>query len=143
MLCLVIPGTQSILVRIQIKFDIGHKENRIKIVKPRIGNFYGMKVTPVIVDKTWIEGEMWCTDYGQFRRRALVYHKDTDQLVSCKADVPDTFFSIPAYTKTEHGFITCREEPDTNKPTGFVFNPDKDQSQSVKDWKKEYKKCYR
>lgn len=108
----------------------------MKKLTPRIGNCYGMKVLPIIQGDTWIEGEMWNTDYGQFKRRAVVRHRFTNQLVFCHADVPDTYFSILAYTNKEHGFITTSE-------TGFLFHPDNDQSRSIKDWKKELRDCYK
>lgn len=107
-----------------------------KQLTPRTGNSYGMQILPVVMGNTWIEGEMWCTDYGQFRRRALARHKKTNELVLCHADIPDTYFSIPACTESEHGYITSSE-------TGFEFNPDLDQSQPIKQWKKQYRKVYK
>jgi hypothetical protein len=79
-------------------------------MKPRKLFCYGMEVgVNKYENNTWIEGEMACTDYGQFRRRAVAKHKVTGELVDCRADVPDTWFSIPATTKTEVGYLTSND----------------------------------
>lgn len=101
---------------------------------PRIGNYYGMQVLPVIQKDTWIEGEMWCTDYGQFRRRGLVRHSKTGELVKCRLDIPDTVFSIPATTDTEHGYVTGNDNGE------FEFRPHTDQSASPVQFRKNYRK---
>ena len=95
-----------------------------------------MKVHPVIVGETWIEGEEWCTDYGQFRRRGLVRHCETKKLVNVRLDIPDSYFSIPATTDTEHGYVTSTEE-------GFEFRPHTDQTQTPTEFRKEVKKAYK
>lgn len=59
---------------------------------------------------TKIDPEEVQSDYGQFRRKATVFYYKTENLVKCRADIPDTFFSIPATTETEHGFIGIRED---------------------------------
>ena len=87
---------------------------------PRIGRHYGTKIPPVLMGTTWIEGEEWNTDYGQFQRRGLVRHSVTKELVKVRLDVPDTYFSIPATTDTEHGYVTSTE-------TEFEFRPHTDQ----------------
>ena len=106
--------------------------------EPRVGNCYGMKVHPVIAGKTWIEGEMWCTDYGQFRRRGLVRHSVTKELVKVRCDVPDTYFSIPATTDTEHGYVSGTDEPE------FEFRPHTDQEKiTPAEFRKATKKAYK
>ena len=105
--------------------------------EPRVGNCYGMKVHPVIAGKTWIEGEMWCTDYGQFRRRGLVRHSVTKELVKVRCDVPDTYFSIPATTDTEHGYVSGTDEPE------FEFRPHTDQTLTPAEFRKATKKAYK
>jgi len=80
---------------------------------------------------TWVEPEDCCTDYGQFRRKFRAYHKNTRCIVTGKADVADTFFSIPATTKAEHGFLT-------NDDGLLVFYPHDDQTETPSDWRKAY-----
>jgi hypothetical protein len=57
------------------------------------------------IKRTRIDREECCTDYGQFRRKGLALYEDTDRLVSVRADIPDTWFTIPAHTATEHGYV--------------------------------------
>lgn len=89
---------------------------------PRTANFQG-KVQPIVNGETWVEGEMMCSAYGQFRRRGLVRHKISKVLVKVRCDISDTTFSIPATTDKEHGFVSIN--PDTGE---FEFTPHKDQS---------------
>ena len=86
---------------------------------------------------TWIEAEEACTDYGQFKRRARAIHEKTNELVDCRADIPDTYFSIPATTKTEHGFITSRDGGE------LVFIPHTEQTQTPAEFRKATKKAYK
>ena len=98
-----------------------------------------MKVTPIFCGETWLEGEMWNTDYGQFRRRGLVRHaKQSGVLVKVRCDVPDTYFSIPATTDTEHGYVTV------NNDTGELeFRPHTDQAKMTPaQFRKSVKKAY-
>lgn len=69
---------------------------------------------------TWIEGEDWNDDVGQFRRRGLVRHLRTGRLIAVRLATPDTYFSIPATSETEHGYVTSNEEE-------FEFRPHPDQ----------------
>jgi hypothetical protein len=101
---------------------------------PRIGNFYGMAVHPVKLGKTWIEGELWCTEYGQFSRRGLVRHSTTGELIKVRCDIPDTYFSMPATSRNQHGYVTSNDNKE------FEFRPHTDQIQSPKDFRKQYKK---
>ena len=84
--------------------------------------------------KTSIQSEEVQSDYGQFRRKALAFHQKTGELVKCRGDIPDTFFSIPATTKTETGYITGRDDGE------LEFRPYTDQSQSPAAYRKQYKK---
>jgi hypothetical protein len=84
--------------------------------------------------QTWIQPEEMCRDYGQFRRKARVFHNVTGELVRCRADIPDTFFSIPATTKTEYGYITGRDDGE------LEFRPMKYQYVSPAEYRKQYKK---
>ncbi len=104
--------------------------------EPHIGRCYGMDVLPVRQGDTWIEGEMMCTDYGQFRRRGLVRHSVSGELVRVRCDIPDTYFSIPATTATEHGYVTGTE-------TGFEFRPHADQTESPVQYRAGVRKAYR
>lgn len=106
----------------------------------RVGQSYGMAVLPTILGSTWIEGEMMCSDVGQFRRRAYVIHKQTGQLVLCTATIPDTYFSIPATTKTETGYITSEEVDAVNR---FVFVPHTEQNETPAAFRKAYRKACR
>jgi len=105
--------------------------------QPRTGNFHGMAITPDIQGKTWIEGEMMNLDYGQFRRRGLVWHSVTGELVQVRLDVPDTFFSIPATTETEYGFVTVKAKGE------FMFIPNDEQRVSPAQFRKDLKKSYK
>jgi hypothetical protein len=108
--------------------------------EPRIGQCYGMPVTPVKAGSTWIEGEMWCTDYGQFKRRGLVRHEKTKELVKVRCDIPDTFFSIPATTETEHGFVFVMGGAEEE----FEFCPHTDQKgMTPAEYRKSVKKSYK
>ena len=62
------------------------------------------------MELTRIDPEERCRDFGQFRRQGTVFHRNSGALIRVAADIPDTFFSIPAVTKTEHGFVTCRND---------------------------------
>lgn len=85
--------------------------------------------------KTFIDSEEVCTDIGQFRRRALAIHSKTGQLVACKAAVADTFFSIPAVTPTEHGYITGGRDDGE-----LEFRPHTDQTMTPTKYKKDYRR---
>lgn len=84
--------------------------------------------------KTWIDREEVCRDIGQFNRRATVFHISTGKLVNCRAAIPDTFFSIPATTATEHGYITGRDDGE------LEFRPHTDQTKTPAEFRKEYRK---
>lgn len=79
---------------------------------------------------TWVDSEEVCSDIGQFRRKFRAIHQDTRCVVRGKAAVADTFFSIPATTVKEHGFLT-------NENGVLVFVPHTDQSQTPADYRKE------
>lgn len=83
---------------------------------------------------TSIDPEEKCRDIGQFRRKATVYHSKTGELVTCQAAIPDTFFSIPATTKTEHGYITGRDDGE------LEFRPHTDQTMTPVEYRKDYRK---
>ena len=85
--------------------------------------------------KTFIESEEKCRDYGYFSRKATVFHSVTNELVKCIATIPDTFISIPATTKTEHGYITSRDDGE------LEFRPHTNQTeQTPAEFRKQYKK---
>lgn len=88
---------------------------------------------------TFIDPEEKCKDIGHFTRNALVYHSiRTGGLVKCKATIPDTFFSIPATTNEEHGYITSRNDGE------LEFRPHTDQSKETPaQFRKNYKKACR
>lgn len=85
-----------------------------------------MTAHPMWAGETCIEGESLCSDYGQFRRKGLVRHEKTRELVRVRADIPDTWFSIPATTESEHGFVTSREDAEGNAE--FLFIPHTEQT---------------
>lgn len=84
--------------------------------------------------KTWIDREERCRHIGSFARRATVFHSVTGKLVNCRAAIPDTVFSIPATTATEHGFITGRDDGE------LEFVPHIVQRESPEDFRKSYRK---
>jgi len=105
--------------------------------RPRIGSFYGKPIQTLTHGETWLEGEEWNRDYGQFNRRGLVRHRKTGELVRVRADVPDTFFSIPATTETEHGFVTGNDKGE------LEFRPHTEQNQTPAEYRKKVKQAYK
>ncbi len=88
--------------------------------------------------QTFIDREEKCTDLGQFSRKSKAFHSKTNQLVICMATIPDTFFSVPATTKDEHGFISLRDDGE------LEFRPHTDQGGiSPSQYRKAYKKAYK
>ena len=102
--------------------------------KARTCSFYGMLVPPVHNGRTWIEVEEMCRDYGQFRRRGLVIHSKTLELVQVRMDISNTFFSIPATTEKEHGYVTSAYNGE------FEFRPHTDQTKTPVEFRKQYRK---
>lgn len=102
---------------------------------PRLAQSYGQTVVPSYspTRQTWIEGEMMCSDIGQFRRRGLAFHEKSGELVRFDGAIPDTYFSIPATTKTEHGYVTGREDGE------LEFRPHTKQTLSPVEYRKKYR----
>ena len=109
---------------------------------PRTVVFVGMPAHPLIHGATWIESEMIQTDYGQFRRRGLVRHEKTEQLVRVRADIADTYFSIPATTDREHGYVTLRDCGEYGSDLVFVPHTYKT-TQTPAEFRKETRKAYK
>ena len=86
---------------------------------------------------TSVDPEEKQTDYAQFRRRFKAYHAGTGHLVSGKADIPDTWFSIPAVTKQECGYLTFREDGE------LEFRPYTNQQQNPQDYVKQQRRAAR
>lgn len=86
------------------------------------------------MNKTSIDLEEKCRDYGTFARKAKAFHSKTGELVTCRADIADTFFSIPATTETEHGYVTIRNDGE------LEFRPHTEQSETPAEYRKQYKK---
>ena len=87
--------------------------------------------------KTHLMPEDVQNSYGQFRRKGAVFHRDTGKLVSVRADIADTWFSIPATTATEHGFVSI------NTDSGELqFIPHTEQTQTPAEYRKSVKKSY-
>ena len=84
--------------------------------------------------QTSIQSEEVQNDYGHFGRIARAFHKDTGEIVNCRADIPDTFFSIPATTKDQHGCITGRDDGE------LEFRPHTNQTQTPASFRNQYKK---
>jgi hypothetical protein len=104
--------------------------------KPRIGQSYGMRVLPIELDNTWIEGEMMNDDYGQFHRRGYVMHSITKKLIRIRCDIADTAFSIPATTNNEYGYVNCKDNY-------FEFIPYKEQTLTPEKYRQSIKKAYK
>ncbi len=103
---------------------------------------YGAVAYPVSLGETCIEGEMMCSDYGKFERRGLVRHTKTKELVRVRLDIPDTYFSIPATTATEHGYVTTADEAGTGERE-FEFRPHTEQKVSPTQFRKDTKQAYK
>jgi hypothetical protein len=87
------------------------------------------------MNRTFIDREEKCTKIGQFSRKSKAFHSKTNQLVICMATIPDTFFSIPATTEDEHGYIGLRDDGE------LEFRPHTDQGGITPDqYRKNYKK---
>ena len=108
---------------------------------PRTVGLYGCSAPAFTKNSTWVESEMLCTDHGKFERRGLVRHTQTDELVKVRVDVPDTYFSAPATTKTEHGYMTVIDLKEYGVELHFI--PHTDQNQSPSNFLKETRKAYR
>lgn len=87
---------------------------------------------------TWIDSEDIQTDYGQFRRRFVAYLEDLVKPVVGRADIPDTYFSIPA-TVENSGGIKAAKGYVTIKQGALVFVPYADQTESPKEFRKRIK----
>ena len=83
-----------------------------------------------------------CSDYGKFERRGLVRHAKTGALVRVRMDIPDTYFSIPATTETEHGYVTTKELA-TLDQTEWEFRPHTEQTQTPAQFRKATKQAYK
>ena len=92
---------------------------KTKFTARTVGN-YGCSAHPLILGVTQIESEGLCSDYGRFERKGEVRHVLSKQLVRVRADIADTWFSIPATTATENGYVTSREEADGSKELVFI-----------------------
>jgi hypothetical protein len=90
-----------------------------KFIPRTVGHYFSV-ARPLIVGDTCIESEELCTDYGKFERKGEVRHKVSHELVLVRADLPDTWFSIPATTTTEHGYVTAQEEVDGRRELVFI-----------------------
>jgi hypothetical protein len=87
--------------------------------------------------KTFVDPEEVCSDIGQFRRRFKAFHHKTGELVKGKCAIADTFFSLPATTDTEHGYVTSRDDGE------LEFRPHTDQSETPAEYRKAYhKRCH-
>lgn len=107
-------------------------------MKPRTIIHYGKNIPPNICKGgTWIEAEEACSDYGQFKRKAIAKHNVTGELVNCRVDIADTFFSIPATTKTETGYITGTDLGE------LEFRPHISQDETPAQYRKSVKRAYK
>jgi len=95
---------------------------KTKFTARTVGN-YGCSAHPLVFGVTQIESEGFCTDYGRFERKGEVRHVLSKALVRVRADIADTWFSTPATTTTESGYVTLREEE-------LVFIPYTSQSET-------------
>jgi len=91
---------------------------------PRIVGSYGMIAHPIENGVTCLESECLCTYHGKFERKGVVRHKISQELIRVRADVADTWFSIPATTATEHGFIVVKDDRSDNKELTFIPHTD-------------------
>ena len=87
--------------------------------------------------KTHLMSEDVQNNYGQFRRKGKVFYRKTEKLISVRADIADTWFSIPATTASEHGFVSINTESGE-----FQFIPHMDQTQTPSDYRKSVKKAH-
>jgi hypothetical protein len=85
---------------------------------------------------TSLDSESVQTDYGQFRRKGKAFHRVTGKLVSVRADIADTWFSIPATTATEHGYLSMNDEGE------LQFTPHTEQTETPAQFRKSLKKAY-
>jgi hypothetical protein len=88
--------------------------------------------------KSYLMPESVQSDYGQFRRKGKVFHRVTGKLVSVRADISDTWFSIPATTVAEHGFLSMNDETKE-----LQFTPHTEQTETPAQFRKSLKKAYK
>lgn len=104
---------------------------------PRTIGRYGSSCPPLVAGPTWLESEQVQSDYGQFQRRGLVRHAVSGKLIRVWADIPDTYFSAPATTEKESGYLLAANGEE------IIFMPYEDQSQTPAEFRKEVKGAYK
>jgi len=90
-----------------------------KFIPRTVGRYFSVAY-PLIVGDTCIESEELCTDYGKFERKGEVRHKVSRELIRVRADIADTWFSIPATSDIEHGYVTAQEKVDGLRELVFI-----------------------
>jgi hypothetical protein len=110
----------------------------ISSLRPRETGCYGINCPAFTMGVTWLESEEVQNDYGQFKRIGVVIHEKTRQLIKVRADIADTYFSIPATTATETGYVTA-----DNDGNILVFRPHTEQDQTPAEYRKGVKKAYK
>lgn len=108
---------------------------------PRTRGTYGQTAVPFVTGGTVIESETLCTDYGRFERRGVVRHEKTSALVDVRLDVADTYFSIPATTARESGFVTVRDFGEYG--ADLVFVPHTAQNQTPAEYRRSVRAAYK
>jgi len=90
------------------------------MLKPRVGNLYGMRDEPMINKHTWLEGESFAyTPNGSQMRRCMAICPDGKiRVVLC--GIPDTYFSIPAHCTIKGKYTTGYVSSDSDGE--FVYN---------------------
>lgn len=93
---------------------------KVRNPKPRQGKYYGAEIVNVEgANGTWLEGEEFSYPGGAMDRRCYAVCEDGKKRV-VNVGIPDTFFSIPGYSRPAgryvRGFVSSDEEK------GFLFH---------------------
>lgn len=81
---------------------------------------------------TYLESEAACNMPWQFKRKGKASHDKASKPVKVRAAVADTFFSIPATTKEEHGYLYMDNGV-------LTFAPHDDQPKTPSQYRKRYR----
>ena len=86
--------------------------------------------------ETFLEDEEKCKEVFSFSRKFSAFHSQTKRKVKGSATIADTYFTIPATTATQYGFLSSRADGE------LEFTPFSVQLVTPKEFQKQYKKSY-
>lgn len=69
---------------------------------------------------TFLRDEEVCYPDGKMRRKGAAIHAESGRLVAVRAGIADTYFTVPARSGKERGFLTVEED---GEGRFIVFHP--------------------